>query len=478
MHLLCRTCSVVQEVTSESDAVCSSCGSALPVHASRSKLPGDQWSVLMHGRQVGPYSAEAFARGLEQQQLTWTMLVWRQGLRSWRPARRDELLVMAVAGKLGLGGETARLDGLDELMQTETLQEAPSEWLIDDQPQPPDLALSAPRPLQPSAASSETRVESWPAAMQRAPDRPASEPSSSESQRRAPRLDQPTPDSAGLDASVESRVSLPPPLPPQVRPIPPAARTTASRELDESSGGFLLSATYAPHERSAAAGARADSGGTGALWIAALAFAAGALLAVVVVRMNGVSLDRWSGFAVGPTEVVSLSDGALNAPSAASAGKQAQVALVAPGARTEPAAPAPVSEPPPAQLHAAAEGAPPTSAAAPSETSSPTPSPSDETEPRSSPAIDEVRAELQRLSPALRRCTRTPGLAMRVRLDGPSGRVRDFRVTAPALGPGSLECLKEGLTELQVAPFEQQEFALEHRFSALPQEGASPRASW
>lgn len=73
----------------------------------------DQWFVETDGGlQAGPYSAAEFAQQLEQGTLSWTTQVWRKGLKNWRAARRDDVLVMAVASVRGMSVDTRRIDAL------------------------------------------------------------------------------------------------------------------------------------------------------------------------------------------------------------------------------------------------------------------------------------------------------------------------------------------------------------------------------
>jgi CBS domain-containing protein len=85
---------------------------------------------------------------------------------------------------------------------------------------------------------------------------------------------------------------------------------------------------------------------------------------------------------------------------------------------------------------------------------------------RSLPAPQEVREELKRLSPSLSRCVRSPaaGLDVDLTVDGVSGRVSKVDVHAPELTPGRLECLKEGFSDLHVAPFTSEQLKYRHRF--------------
>lgn len=117
MRLVCSTCDAVQAGTSlhaasercgvAVDLSCASCGAALYVEAAEGEVG---WFVAAAGGHGGPYEAARVARLLEQGAIDWNTPVWRPGLKSWRPARRDDLLVEAVAGVHGNANETRRLE--------------------------------------------------------------------------------------------------------------------------------------------------------------------------------------------------------------------------------------------------------------------------------------------------------------------------------------------------------------------------------
>lgn len=134
-RFVCRTCGVVREADEaqlqlDSEIVCVACGTAMapaagppapPPPRSRGAVVGltEQWFVTTESGRGGPYSAAQLARMLEQGVVGWTSQVWRAGLKGWRPARRDDLLVFAVASARGMASDTSRLDTLAEIMQAD-----------------------------------------------------------------------------------------------------------------------------------------------------------------------------------------------------------------------------------------------------------------------------------------------------------------------------------------------------------------------
>lgn len=377
---------------------------------------GDRWFVLTKAGQAGPYSADELAGLLEQGDAAWSTLVWRKGLSTWKPARRDEVLVMAVAGTLGLGNKTVRVDGLSALMHAESAPEAPSDWLVDDEDD-----------------TDATCVEAWPLGLQRqaTPPRgvlavytPSPAPSAALPARLAGvegRRVPPLPASPGASPSL--RLSLPPHAPPSVgnqAPLlgsSPTLLTLADSvaPTHETPTGRYPQSSYAP---------RANNGGR-ATWIAVVAFAAGAAMAIASSR---------------------LTQTAPPGSSRPQAGKTASAAV---------AAPLPVRALP-NSMPARSEVSPPESAAPLSA----------ELVKRALPALDEVRVELRRVAAPLRRCLRPPalGLLLDVHIEGASGRIEGLEVLAPALTAGRLECVKEALSDVRIAPFEQPSFRLKHRY--------------
>jgi GYF domain 2 len=118
MQLVCRTCSAVQSVVPERESNCVSCGAALSTSDApeRPRGTGELWFTMGAAGQAGPHDAEQLAHMFDLGELAWTDKVWREGLRDWRPARRDDVLVVAVANARGLDTTTTRLDALARLL--------------------------------------------------------------------------------------------------------------------------------------------------------------------------------------------------------------------------------------------------------------------------------------------------------------------------------------------------------------------------
>lgn len=106
----------------------------------------EQWFIETEGGvQGGPYSAAQLARLLEQGTVAWTSKVWRDGLKDWRPARRDDVLVMAVASARGMSADTRRIDALGSWAQgADTICEPAHEDVGDttQHAQPPPFSMS------------------------------------------------------------------------------------------------------------------------------------------------------------------------------------------------------------------------------------------------------------------------------------------------------------------------------------------------
>lgn len=138
MRLVCGTCGDVYDAASEAEPRCAAC---MPVElesraraslrppalarASTSTLPRERWFVRKQRPDTteqeapsGPFGAAEMSRLLAEGAVDWTADVWREGLSSFRPARRDELLVLAVAQVRGLGSATMRLDSVQSLLHS------------------------------------------------------------------------------------------------------------------------------------------------------------------------------------------------------------------------------------------------------------------------------------------------------------------------------------------------------------------------
>ncbi|HEY6880847.1 MAG TPA: hypothetical protein VI299_22640, partial [Polyangiales bacterium] len=96
-----------------------------------------------------------------------------------------------------------------------------------------------------------------------------------------------------------------------------------------------------------------------------------------------------------------------------------------------------------------------------------TPPSSGELVKRTLPALDEVRAELRRLGPSVRRCVGDPkaGIELDVTVAGDTGRPRQIDVLTPRLTPGMIECTKAAVQDLTVVPFTASELAYSHRYA-------------
>jgi len=77
------------------------------------------WFVITPAGQGGPYPASQLARLMEQGSIDWNTPIWREGLKNWRPARRDDVLITAIADARGMGSETRRLDRVNRLFANE-----------------------------------------------------------------------------------------------------------------------------------------------------------------------------------------------------------------------------------------------------------------------------------------------------------------------------------------------------------------------
>ncbi|HEX6244654.1 MAG TPA: GYF domain-containing protein [Polyangiales bacterium] len=116
MQVVCTQCHAVCDLdvgpaaASDAQQRCSRCTAPLSFPAVEVEAEAS-WLVLMPSGQAGPYSASHMAELFEQANLDWTSLVWRSGLKGWRPARRDPQLVTAVASARGAGawGDTQRV---------------------------------------------------------------------------------------------------------------------------------------------------------------------------------------------------------------------------------------------------------------------------------------------------------------------------------------------------------------------------------
>jgi hypothetical protein len=86
---------------------------------------------------------------------------------------------------------------------------------------------------------------------------------------------------------------------------------------------------------------------------------------------------------------------------------------------------------------------------------------------RELPTVEELRAEVRKVAPDVKRCVEDPasGVDVDIYLDGPSGRVRDVDVRSALITPGRSDCIVRSVRRMQLAPFSRQELKLMHKFS-------------
>lgn len=116
MQVVCNQCHAVCEVDADSFAspssalTCDECSAPLALPAV--EIGTDTtWLVLMPKGQTGPYNAAQMAELMDHASIDWGSLIWRAGLKGWRPARRDPTLVTSIASAQGAGayGDTRPL---------------------------------------------------------------------------------------------------------------------------------------------------------------------------------------------------------------------------------------------------------------------------------------------------------------------------------------------------------------------------------
>jgi hypothetical protein len=117
MHFVCRTCSAVQSVVPERESICAGCGTRLLSH--EAAVSEHAWYTHGGKGQAGPFDASQLARMFDRGELAWADDVWRDGLRDWRPARKDDALVVAVASARGLDAATTRIDSVSRLLNSQ-----------------------------------------------------------------------------------------------------------------------------------------------------------------------------------------------------------------------------------------------------------------------------------------------------------------------------------------------------------------------
>ncbi len=364
---------------------------------------GEAWFVSLAGTQQGPYSASEFSRLLEQERLDWTTPVWRDGLKDWRAARRDAVLVTAVAGARGNAGDTMRLNSSRSFL-------APDDTVVDLRPQalhPASPQVPAADDLLSSASETQTIDARSPAVAAAIPKlMPSSRPAAWSSPENASFR-------AGLGMPADSIQILKAEnmLKPVVGPPADAFRSAPALLRTGPATDSTVEYSLGPQVGSAPPGNWMPKPQS-MLAVAAMAFAAGVVAAA-----------GWGYFRSKQPQAPVQTQGVVTA-----APRQ-------PPART---APNPAI----------------------------TPAPSTESL-RELPDPEELRAEVRHVAPDVRRCVDDPALGVDVDiyLDGPSGRVRDVDVRSPELPPGRMACVSHAVRQMQLVPFARQELKLMHKFS-------------
>jgi predicted Zn finger-like uncharacterized protein len=380
----------------------------------------EEWFVWLEEGQRGPFQANHVAAMIEQGQMDWATQVWREGFKDWRPARRDATLVTAVAGARGVAGDTMRLSSARSFLAPEdTIVEARADIFAQPSQRvslvPGEDLLSSTSDTQAVDAREVMAAQATAAATE--PVRPNLTP-------QPPPQQWNTPENAAFRAALGLRSDTQPVRP--VAPVPVEANGSARPTLASAfrSAPSLMRSTSTGETTSGAPPASSDGRDSwlpkpqSLLAVAALAFAGGVLAAAIASRY------------VAPkhAETRAASRPAASAPHAAQA-------------------PAPAVAPPPPS--AALTIAPVTAPL------------------RELPEPEELRAEVRRVAPEVRRCITDPlaGVEVGMFFEGPSGRVRDVHVRSTGLTPGRVDCVIHAVRQMKLVPFKRAELKLEHKFS-------------
>jgi len=83
------------------------------------------------------------------------------------------------------------------------------------------------------------------------------------------------------------------------------------------------------------------------------------------------------------------------------------------------------------------------------------------------PSEAELRREVRRISPDVRRCLEDLSLGADVEafFDGRSGRVSELNLRTAELSPGSAECVTQAIRQMQFEPFQRESYRFSYRFS-------------
>jgi predicted Zn finger-like uncharacterized protein len=387
--------------------------------ASFAPTGAEEWFVWVEEGQRGPFQANQVAAMIEQGEMDWSAQVWREGFRDWRAARRDATLVTAVAGARGVAGDTMRLSSARSFLAPEdTIVESRADIFSPSQRislGPGQDLLSSASDTQAIDARELTAIETAAAE----PARPNLTPQPTPQQWN-------TPENAAFRAALGLRsdtmpMKAAPPLPVEANgsagPTMASAFRSAPSLMRSTNTGEVTGAPVTGTDGRDSWLPKPQS----LLAVAALAFAGGVLAAAIASRYMAPARP----------------DPSPSTKTIASASPKSS-------------APAPAATPPRPPAPSAPLTIPPVTAPL-----------------RELPEPEELRAEVRRVAPDVRRCITDPlaGVEVSVFFDGPSGRVRDVHVRSSGLTAGRVDCVIHAVRQMQLSPFKRPELRLPHKFS-------------
>lgn len=405
----------------------------------------DVWFLLQDGERLGPFSAKEIGDRLDSGESSWGTDVWRGGMRDWKPARRDALLVTAVASARGKGrvGDTLKLEANTSFLPGD-------DTVVDRIPDEQQLAAN-----QPSSgtmrvdSTSDTKLldgQHWSQPVARAAGAAAgvdavADPGLQEkpSAWRSPQnqafrsaLGMP-PDSSRIDMEPDS------PPPTAVPGQQPGTLAAAFRSAPSLMASGQANAQHEPVTQTPSWNPIPPKFRSGAA-VAVLSFLGGILVTAIWARVS--SSDQTA-----PTVVIEPTPTAAPSAGRPAAAAVATTAKRSPGAKRAKPVVAFVAEPDDRPM--------------PRQTLL-------EPEPlRELPQSDEIRAAVKLVTPDVRRCLANPrkGVDLAIHIDGPSGRVREVKIRRPSLPPGRAQCVRHAVRQIQIAPFARPDLRLLHKFA-------------
>ncbi len=427
---------------------------------------GETWFVSVDGKQRGPLTASEVANLLENGSLNWSNEVWREGLKGWRPARRDALLVTAVAGTRGAVNDTTRLDAARSFL-------APEDTVVEPRFGHVPKARGRMRAAKSDAEATEKHVLTAQAAQTASdalPDlRPSARPQawhSPENEAFREALGLPT-DSSQQASQAEDDAR---PQQPAQAPSEEPNNNAAGRTLADA----FVSATTLLYEQRASRRQLQET-----IWerlperiverthafyqqhinshylVAALSFGAGVLLTAMVLGRPGGQPPVVAQARAAESRVPAMLEEPANAEQSAASAQALPAPVqpeVTPALPTEPMASASPMLP---------------VATAQSAVASALTSPTRESPTRELPTVEDLRREVRKVAPDVRRCLEDPtiGVDVDIYLSGVTGRVRDVDVRSPLIPPGRVACIMRAVRRMELAPFTRAELKLMHKFS-------------